>query len=104
MQNMNKLWANTEEGKSTIKMLEDSDGMPAQEAMRVVDEKVAAFSAKRENQMASQDPNAILQAAMKGGLTKEGSKPQTLNAINNMVEDMGIYNEVSSKMEYKKKN
>jgi len=103
MQNMNKLWANTEEGKSTIKMLEDSDGMPAQEAMRVVDEKVAAFSAKRENQMASQDPNAILQAAMKGGLTKEGSKPQTLNAINNMVEDMGIYNEVSSKMEYKKK-
>jgi len=100
---MNKLWAATEEGKSTIKVLEDSDGMPAAEAMRIVDEKVAAFSAKRNEQMAGQDPNAMLANVMKSGALGKNSSPKTLNAINNMVEDMGIYNEVSSNIEAKQK-
>jgi len=102
MQNMNKLWAASEEGKLTLKTLQDSDGMSAQEAMRVVDEKVAAFSEKHNDQMAKQDPNLILANAMKGGIMGKSSSPQSMAAVNNMVEDMGIYNEVGSNIEKKK--
>jgi len=104
MSNLHRKWAATAEGQEAIRQMKADDGISNSEAMRIVDEKAAAYNEKQAKMLEGQgqDPNLILGNAMKNGIMGKNSSPQSLNAINNMVEDMGIYNEVGSKIEKKK--
>jgi len=101
MSNISMKWAATPEGAATMKQLRDDDSLNETQAVNIANQKVAEYQEKQQELNGNMDPAQMLGIASKSALGK-GATPQMMNALNNSIEEFGIYNEVSENIKQKK--